>query len=88
MSRSQKYTIAFAWFLPNEKELFDMFPEVIIIDTVFASNNENRPLLTIGAKYYMGKMFILLRVFLLHEQYWVFRWVFSRCVYGYHMSAA
>ena len=54
-----------------------MFPEVIIVDTVFSTNNESRPLLTIGDKDSMGKMFIILRAFLPHEQSWGFRWVFS-----------
>ena len=48
----------------------------LILKLPFTTNNENRPLLTIGAKYYMGKTFILLRVSLLREQSWVFRWVF------------
>ena len=66
-----------AWVIPNERTSFEMFPEVLTVDTTTKSNNEHRPLLTIAAKNSYGKMFTVLRAFLPNEQNWVFRWVFS-----------
>ena len=69
--------IAFAWANPSERERFNLFPEVITVDTVDGTNNENRPLLTMGGKDPNGKMFIFLRAYLPHERGWIFRWIFS-----------
>ena len=69
--------IAFAWVNPSERERFNLFPEVITVDTVAGTNNENRPLLTMGGKDSNGKMFIFLRAYLPHERGWIFRWIFS-----------
>ena len=73
----QKYMMAFAWVSPSERERFNLFPEIITVDTVFGTNNENRPLLTMGGKDSNGKMFIFLRAYLPHEKGWIFRWLFS-----------
>ena len=72
-----KYMIAFAWVTPSEKEKFNLFPEVITVDTVAGTNNENRPLLAMGGKDSNGKMFIFLRAYLPNEKGWIFRWIFS-----------
>jgi len=73
LALTQKYIIAFDWVLPKERQLFNLFPEVITVDTVHGTNNETRPLLTIGGKDLNGKMFIILRCFLPHEKGWIFR---------------
>ena len=39
LALAQKYVIAFAWVLPKERQLFNLFPEVITIDTVHGTNN-------------------------------------------------
>ena len=72
-----KYMISFSWVTPSEKEKCNLFPEVMTVDTVFGTNNENRPLLTMGGKDSNGKMFIFLRAYLPHEKGWIFRWIFS-----------
>ena len=54
----QKYMMAFAWVSPSERERFNLFPEIITVDTVLGTNNENRPLLTMGGKDSNCKMFI------------------------------
>ena len=58
-----KYLIAFAWINPVERERFNLFPEVVTVDTVSGTNNEIRPLLTMGGKDSNGKMFIFLRAY-------------------------
>ena len=63
-----KYMIAFAWVNPVERERFNLFPEVPKVDTVFGTNNENRPLLTMGRKDSNGKMFVFLRAYLPHKR--------------------
>ena len=72
-----KYMISFAWVAHSEKEKFNIFPEVITVDTVAGTNNEGRPLLMMGGKDSNGKMFIFLRAYLPHEKGWIFRWLFS-----------
>ena len=66
LDSTQKYVIALAWILPKERQLFNIFPEVITVDTVHSTNNKTRPMLTIGGKDSNGKMFIILRCFLPH----------------------
>ena len=66
-----------AWVIPCEKRLFEMFPQVVLVDTTNDTNNEGRPLLTMTGKDSNGKMFTFLRAFLPNEKGWVFRWVFS-----------
>ena len=69
--------IAVAWFLPEEKRLFELYPEVVFIDVTSDSNNEKRPLFTITGKTSHGSMYTLMRAFLPNERSWVFRWLFS-----------
>ena len=72
-----KYMIAFAWVTPSEREKFNLFPEVITVDTLAGTNNETRPMLALGGKDSNGKMFIFLRAYLPNERGWIFRWIFS-----------
>ena len=43
-----KYLIAFAWVNPVERERFNLFPEVLTVDTVAGTNNR----LKYHVKYY------------------------------------
>ena len=54
-----------------------MFTDAITVDCTADTNNESRPLLTMGGTYSFGKVFIFLRVFLPNERRWVLRWVFN-----------
>ena len=63
--------------MTNELRLFDSFPNVIMVDTVEKTNNEKRPILTVGGKDSNGKMFIFLQWFMLNQQSWMLRWIFS-----------
>ena len=47
------------------------------IDATSATNKEARPLLTVTVRDSFGRMVTVLRVFLLNEQSWVFRWLFQ-----------
>ena len=69
--------MGFAWVIPDELKLLEAFPQVVYIDTTEKTNNEKRPLLTLGAKDSNGKVFIFLRVFMPNQQSWMFRWVLS-----------
>ena len=53
--------IAFAWVNPTERERFNLFPEVLTVETVSGTNNEICPLLTMGGKYSNGRTYIFLR---------------------------
>ena len=59
---NQKYMLGFAWVIPNELQLYEVFPGVSMVDTVEKNNKEWRPLLTVGRKDSNGKMFIFLDV--------------------------
>ena len=77
LQQEQKYLMSFTWVNPKELYILDAFPEVIMIDTTEKTNNEKRQLLTAGAKYSNGNMFIFFRVFMPNQQSWMFIWVFS-----------
>ena len=71
LREEQKYMMSFAWVNPKELYLLEAFPEVIMVDTTEKTNNEKRPLLTVGDKDSNGNMFIFLRVFMPNQQSWM-----------------
>jgi len=73
----QKLMMGLAWVLPLEKELLNLFPEVIFVDVIADTNKEERPLFTATAKDSNGKTFTFFRAFLPNQKQWVFRWIFS-----------
>lgn len=77
LTSEHKYMMGFAWVVPSEILLLEAFPHVVYIDTTEKTNNEKRPLLTVGAKDSNGKVFIFLRVFMPNQQAWMFRWILS-----------
>ena len=77
LEENQKYLMGFAWVIPSELRLFEALPNVIMVDTIEKTNNEKRPLLTVGGEDSNGKMFIFLRWIMPNEQSWMFRWIFS-----------
>ena len=76
-TKQQLLLMSLAWVLPKERDMFTLFPEVITVDCTADTNNESRPLLTMGGKDANGKVFMFLRVFLPNEKRWIFRWVFN-----------
>ena len=65
--------ISFAWVNPTERERFNLFPEVLTVDTVEGTTKKNCLLLTMGEKDSNGKMSIFLRTYLPYERGWIFR---------------
>ena len=55
------------------KRIFRAFPEVLFVDTTHGTNNENRPLITIGVRDANGTIRIILRAFVPNERAWLFR---------------
>ena len=76
VSEEQRDLMESAWFIPNESQLFRLFPEVVTVDVVKSTNKEKIPLFTMYGKSTRGKMFTILRVFLPHEKTWTFSWLF------------
>ena len=78
LQEEQKYIISFAWV--NRKEIYSLeaSPEVVMIDSMEkTNNNEKRPLLTAGGKDSHGNIFLFLRVSMPNQQSWIFWWIFS-----------
>jgi hypothetical protein len=74
---NQDVLLAIVWVLPNGKQLFRAYSEVMFIDGTHKTNKENRPLITMGVKDCYGKMQIVLRAFVPNERAWLFRWLFQ-----------
>ena len=80
--------MAFAWTVPEEKHIFELFPTVLYVDTTCDTSNEGRPLLSINGIDTSSKTLTLVKAFLPNQQMWTFRWVL--CVllpkmYGFHI---
>ena len=56
--------IAVVWILPEEKRLFNMYPEVLYIDVTSDTNKEKRPLFTITGRTALGIIYTLMRAYL------------------------
>ena len=67
---NQSLMMSITWVLPCERELF---PEVITADCTYDTTNEARSLLTMAGKDSIGKIIIIMHVFLPNERSWVFR---------------
>ena len=72
----QNLLIALAWVIPEERRMFELFPETLFVDSTEDTNNEGRPLFTMGGCTSNGKMFTFLRAFLPNQRSWAFRWMF------------
>ena len=77
---NQDVLIALVWVLPEGKRLFQAFPEVMYIDGTHNTNNEKRPLITIGIRNSNGNVPIVLRAFVPNERAWLFRWLFQDAI--------
>jgi hypothetical protein len=73
----KKILLAVAWVREDEKRLFELFPEVLMIDVTFQTNNEGRPLGITAAFDSDMKSFTPIRAFLPSECRWVFRWLWA-----------
>ena len=76
----QKILLAVAWVREDEKRLFELFPEVLMVDVTFGTNNEGRPLFVSAAFDKDMKSFTPLRAFLPSECRWGFRWIWGTAI--------
>ena len=77
LNNAQHLMLSIAWVVPQERRLFNLYPEVLFIDITSDTNKEKRPLFTITGRSAMGTMFTILRAFLPNQKTWMFRWLFS-----------
>ena len=76
----QKLLLAVAWVRADEKRLFELYPEVLMIDVTYGTNSEGRPLGLTACFDPNMKSFTPLRVFMPSECCWVFRWIFGTAI--------
>jgi hypothetical protein len=80
LKKDQNLFIACAWMTQKEKRLFRQFPEVVKVDVVKGTNQEDRPLLTASIRTSQGKYIVVCRMLLSHERRISFRWAFSHAL--------
>jgi len=80
MRVGQKILLAVAWARADEKRLFELHPEVFMIDVTFGTNCEGRPLGMTAAVDSNMHSFTPLRAFLPSECRWVFRWLWEEAI--------
>jgi MULE transposase domain len=73
----QRILLAVAWSREDEVRLFEMFPEVLLLDVTFQTNNEGRPLAVTACPDSNMESFVPVRVFMPSQCKWVFSWIFG-----------
>jgi hypothetical protein len=76
----QKILLAVAWVRADERRLFELFPEVLMLDVTFGTNNEGRPLAVSASMDAELKTFTPVRAFLPSECQWVFQWLWKTAI--------
>ena len=76
----QKLLLAVAWVRADEKRLFELYPEVLMIDVTYGTNSEGRPLGLTACVDADMRSFTPLRVFMPSECCWVFRWIWATAI--------
>jgi len=76
----QKILLAVVWIREDERRLFELFPEVFMIDITWQTNNEGRPLAVSASFDSQLKTFTPLRAFLPSECQWVFLWLWTTAI--------
>ena len=76
----QDIFIACCWVLPEGRQLFHAFPEVVCVDGTHETNNESRPLLTLSVKDSNAKVKVVVRCIAPNERSWFFRWLFQEAL--------
>jgi len=80
MQVGQKILLAVAWVREDEKRLFELYPEVFMIDVTFGSNCEGRPLGMTAAIDSNMHTFTPICAFLPSECRWVFWWMWEEAI--------
>jgi hypothetical protein len=76
----QKILLAVIWVREDEKRLFELFPEVLMVDVTFGTNSEGRPLAVTASFDAFLKTFTPIRAFLPSECQWVFLWMWATAI--------
>lgn len=80
LSVGQKVLLAVAWCHEDERHLFELFPEVLMFDVTYQTNNEGRPLGVTCSPDGNMDVFSPIRAFLPSECKWVFSWFFGTAI--------
>ena len=72
----KKVLLAVAWCREDERRLFELYPEVLMFDVTFGTNNEGRPMGVTACPDGDMNIFTPVRAFLPSQCRWVFDWVF------------
>jgi hypothetical protein len=76
----QRILLAVAWCRLDERRLFELFPEVLMMDVTFSTNREGRPLATTCAFDQNMTTFVPMRAFLPSQCQWVFQWILEKAM--------
>ena len=76
----QKILLAVAWCREDERQLFEMFPEVLMFDVTYGTNTEARPLGVSASTNANMEVFTPFRVFMPSECMWVFDWIIGSAI--------
>jgi hypothetical protein len=76
----QKILLAVVWVRADEQRLFELFPEVLMLDVTFGTNCEGRPLAVTASFDSFLKSFTPIRAFLPSECQWVFQWIWTTAI--------
>ena len=79
-SNNQDIVLSIVWAMPEMRQLFRAFPEVLFIDGTHKTNNEKYPLFTVGIRDANFKVRIVLRAFCPNKRAWMFEWFFNEAI--------
>ncbi|CAB9510893.1 unknown protein [Seminavis robusta] len=80
MQVGKKVFLACAWCTEEERKLFQKYPEVLMVDVTFQTNNQGRPLFTSCSPGRDMFFFTPLRAYLPSQCRWVFSWLFGSAI--------
>ena len=67
--------IAVVWCREDERELFELFPEVLMFDVTFDTNTESRPIGVSASIDSNMNVFTPFCVFMPSQWQWIFDWI-------------
>ena len=73
----QNLMVAYVWSNSEDLKRFKAFPEIIQIDGLEKTNNENMVLITLAGMDANRKMFPIARAYVPNQKRWVFRYIFE-----------
>ena len=76
----QKILLALAWVRSDERRLFELYPEILMVDVTHGTNSETRPLCVSASIDANMKTFTPIRAFLPSECQWVFHWLWASAI--------